>query len=351
MTGYTGVIWDARTTEQLASDLGDGAGPGPLAEAGLAWGRVASEMASAAAEYGTILAAMAVHWESGHTIESFEKLSRLAPWFAEAAAEAGQNAGRAEAQAAAVTVARLTMPNLVEVDLAEEAMRTATAVSAIAPALVGAAAQAERAVHDQRMRAARVMQTYESASETAAKPWKGAPPAPNLVSAQPLAAERAARETAARAAAHTPPKSSSTTPAALAGMPMAAMAGFAVAPVEKTNYVPTTLAGGAPAGTATAGPTAPAHAAQSPHHGPMAPPVAPHGAAAAERVVTRAPSAPEPADELGAAEAAVDPPSTWAEVAIAEKPAVQHVSDDSSDRSLDPRYVHETLVLDHRKGL
>ena len=36
MTGFTGVDWDARTSQQLATDLGHGAGPAPLVDAGLA---------------------------------------------------------------------------------------------------------------------------------------------------------------------------------------------------------------------------------------------------------------------------------------------------------------------------
>ncbi|MDY6808756.1 MAG: PPE domain-containing protein [Actinomycetota bacterium] len=348
MTGFTGVVWDARTTEQLASDLGDGAGPAPLAEAGLAWSRVASELASAAAEYGTILAALGVHWESAHTSESFANLSRLAPWFAEAAAAAGRNAARAEAQSAAVTVARMTMPNLAEVNLAEEAMRTATTVAAIAPALVGAAAHAERALHDQRLRAAQVMHNYESASESAATPWVGAAPAPNLVSGQPLAGERAAREAAARAATQPHPQPS---PAAAAIAPVGLpVAGMVMPSPEKTSYAPTILAGGGPAvSTASPAPAGqPAHAGPA---GPVAPPMTPHGAGAADRFVARAPVVAEPDEPAVAAEAVVEHPSTWAEVAMADTPAVQHVPDTAEGRTLDRRYLDETLSLDHGKGL
>lgn len=348
MTGFTGVVWDARTTEQLVSDLGAGAGPAPLAEAGLAWGRVASELASAATEYGTILATLGVHWESVHTSESFETLSRLVPWFADAAAAAGRNAARAEAQSAAVTVARMTMPNLAEVDLAEEAMRTAATVAAIAPALVGAAAHAERALHDQRLPAAQVMHNYESASESAATPWVGAAPAPNLVSGQPLAGERAAREAMARSAASPHPQPPSPVPAATAavGLPMA---GMVMPSPEKTSYAPTILAGGGPAATtASAAPAAqPTHAAPG---GPVAPPMAPHGAGAADRLVARAPSGPEPGDQAAAADSVVEHPSTWAEVAIADTPAIQHVPDVAEGRPLDRRYLDETLSLEHGKG-
>ncbi|MCX2964462.1 PPE domain-containing protein [Gordonia aquimaris] len=348
MTGFTGVVWDARTTEQLASDLGDGAGPAPLAEAGLAWSRVASELASAAAEYGTILAALGIHWESVHTSESFETLSRLAPWFADAAAAAGRNAARAEAQAAAVTVARMTMPNLAEVDLAEEAMRTASTIAAVAPALVGAAAQAERALHDQRLRAARVMQTYEAASDSAATPWGGAAPAPNLVSGQALAAERAAREAASRAAAPAPPQPQPA-PIAAATAPVGLpLAGMVMPPPEKTGYAPTILAGGGPAPTTSSAPAS--QPTPSPHAGPLAPPMSPHGAGSADRFVTRGPSAPEPDIQAAAAEVEAEPLATWADVAMAQSPAVTHTQDLADSRTLDRRYLDETLSLEHGKG-
>ncbi|AZG48439.1 PPE domain-containing protein [Gordonia insulae] len=348
MTGFTGVVWDARTTEQLALDLGDGAGPAPLVEAGLAWADVAAELGSAGAEYGSILAALGVHWRSSYTSEAFEKLTRLVPWFAEAAAAAGRTAARAETQAAAVTVARMTMPNLAEVDLAEKAKDVATTVSALAPALVGAAAQAERALHDQRMRAARVMETYEAATEPAAQPWPGGPAAPNLVSATALGAERAARETAARAAA----RQATVTPPVAPGASMMGGVGpaLAVPAPEKTRYAPTILAGAGPAAT-TAPVTAPSTGTGTPT-GPVAPPMAPHGAATTERVIARGAGAAEPATDVepSGAAAAADGTATWAELAVAEQPVAHHLSTGHGDRPLDPRYLDETLALDGRTG-
>ncbi|WAC56415.1 PPE domain-containing protein [Gordonia sp. SL306] len=346
MTGFTGVIWDARPTEKLAFDLGDGPGPGPLTDAGLAWATVSAELASAATEYGSILAALGLNWRSPHTSAAFEKLTRLAPWFAETAAAAGRNAGRAEGQAAAVTVARLTMPNIVEVDVAEKAMHAATVVSALAPALLGAAAHAERALHDQKLRAARVMETYEAATESVARPWTDSRPAPDLVSAGPLGAERAARQAAARAAAHPAPPTVSA-PVSMGGIPMG---GVAPPPPEKTGYAPTILAGGAGAGTpvpATNSPSA-APASNTPM-GPMAPHTAP---AATERAVARGRMGPEQTDEThGPSASAADErsSSTWAELAVAEQPVAHHVSD-TGLRPLDPRYLTETLSLDQHRG-
>ncbi|MGC4961984.1 PPE domain-containing protein [Gordonia sp. DT218] len=347
MTGFTGVIWDARPTEKLAFDLGDGPGPGPLTDAGLAWAKVSAELASAATEYGSILATLGLNWRSPHTSAAFEKLTRLAPWFAEAAAAAGRNAGRAEGQAAAVTVARLTMPNLVEVDVAETAMHAASVVSALAPALVGAAAHAERALHDQKLRAARVMETYEAATEPAARPWIDSRPAPDLVSADPLGAERAARQAAARAATH-PAPATSAPPVPMGGIPTG---GVAAPPSEKTRYAPTILAGGAGGGTPV--PATNTSAGSPASNAPMGP-MAPHtGLAATERGATRGPAAPEQADvdeaDGPSASAADERSSTWAELAVAEQPAAHHVSA-SGPRSLDPRYLTETLSLDQHRG-
>ncbi|ROZ83455.1 PPE domain-containing protein [Gordonia sp. OPL2] len=347
MAGFTGVVWDARSTERLSTELGDGAGAGPLTQAGVSWAHLASEMSSAAVEYSSILVALGVHWDSSHTSATFEKLTRLAGWFAEAAAVAGRNAVRAESQAAAVTVARLTMPNLAEVDIAEKAMQTATTLGAIAPALVGAAAHAERALHDQRMRAARVMDTYESATEPAARPWKDGAAAPNLVSAAPLGAERAARETAARVAASRPTPQN---PAGPAPIPVGGLSLGVTAAPEKTRYAPTIVASGSPQSSASA-PVAPAGAGAATPSGPMAP-IAPHGAAAADRVVARGAVADDATEETAAGAAAADDgsPATWADLATADTSVVQHVSGNSASRSLDPRYLDETLSLGSGKG-
>ena len=55
MTGFTGVIWDARTTDRLVSDLSCGVGSAHLIDAGHAWTSVAAEMADAAMEYLSLI--------------------------------------------------------------------------------------------------------------------------------------------------------------------------------------------------------------------------------------------------------------------------------------------------------
>ena len=348
MTGFTGVLWDARTTERLAADLGAGPGPVPLAEAGLAWAAVATELAEASAEYTAILARLGVNWQSDRSVAAVEHLSRLGRWFIEAAGEATEAAARAEAQAAAVTVARLAMPNLAEIDLVDGLRTMATATVAVAPALGGAAAHAERAVQEVKVRAARVMENYEGASEPAARPWRAEHPAPNLVSPGPLEAEQAARETAARAA-HTPPAQGRHAAPVAAPVAVPLIAG-GIGERTKTRYAPTILASGAavpvPVQAATPAPaTTPAA---------VPPPVAP-GAMLAGDDRVRAPRpatevAAEQAPEPSSAAAAADNPVTWAELATSDQPVAQHVS----PATLDPRYLTERLDLDldggHRAG-
>ncbi|MBD0860864.1 PPE domain-containing protein [Gordonia sp. zg691] len=344
MIGFTGINWDARTSEQLAADLGTGPGPAPLVEAGMAWASLAVELGEAGVDFAAVITRLGVHWQSAHTSAAFEKLTRLAPWFAEASTEAAHNAARAQAQAAAVTVARMNMPDLAEVDIVEKLHEIATTATAVAPIIAGAAAQAERAVQQQRMRAARVMQTYEQATEPVAKPWLSGRAAPDLVSGEPLAVEKAA---AARAAAPSVPSPVMPAVAPMPGM----VPGVHLPPAEKSRYATTMLASGqSQAAAPAATPIAPAGAT-----GPGVPPPMAPGLISADRGATIRTTAMD-ADASGesAAEAAesVDGPVTWADLATSDQPAAHYVSaPDSVDRAdvdrgdVDPRYLSETLML------
>ena len=53
--GFTNVVWESRSAEQLARDLTDGPGPMSVGQAGAAWVRVADEWASISQEYDTIV--------------------------------------------------------------------------------------------------------------------------------------------------------------------------------------------------------------------------------------------------------------------------------------------------------
>ncbi|MYR08832.1 PPE domain-containing protein [Gordonia sp. SID5947] len=346
MTGFTGVIWGARSTEKLALDLRAGPGPGPLTDAGFAWHAVSSDLSNAATEYTSILTALGVNWRSPRTDAALETLTRLTSWFAEAAAAAGRNARRAEGQAAAVTVARLSMPDLVEVDVAEKAMQVATVVGVVAPGLVGAAARAEQVLHDQKLRAARVMETYEAATESAARPWEALGPAPDLVFADPLGARRSAQQSAVRtSSAHM--QSPALSPSSV--RPVCAPMGFTLVEcgttpaADKTRYAPTVLAGGVEGGVPVSETDM---AAVSPSPNAPLGPIAAHAGMAPERQATRSSVSPEQAGVAYDRSATVERPMpTWAELAVAEHAVAHHVPN-AAGRPLDPMYLTGTLARD-----
>lgn len=323
MTGFTGIVWDTRTTERLATDLGHGAGPEPIAEAGAAWLHLADELSSAGIEYASILEKLGVHWSSAQTGEVFTALRKLTGWFADAAGAAAANGARAGSHAAAIAVARLAMPGSAEIDLAARAVEAAAVVSAIAPALTGAASIAEHAAHDQRVRAARVMEVYEAATEPVARVWPGAGPAPEIVSAEPLADERAARAAVERA-----------------GHPGASGGRAAASPAPASPAVAPTI-GGIPVfrGSPVSGPMPTIPASATGHAAPppapsteaprtlLAPPVPHTGALAAERVVGRGPqSTTTDESEQSLAGATEGEHAGWDELAVTDHPVAQHVS-------------------------
>lgn len=202
IVGFTGVIWEARPAERLAHDLHHGEGPARLAESGLAWARIGAELADIGVEYAKILADLGMHWQSHSYNHAFDKLTQLAPWFADAAAQAGHTAAKAETQAVATTVALTAMPNPLELQAAkaiQEALQNASKTAG-GGALHAAAATAEHAQQDQKQRASRVMESYEKATTPVAHPWKQPSP-PKIVSGAALAAEEAAREAAEKAKA------------------------------------------------------------------------------------------------------------------------------------------------------
>lgn len=345
MTGFTGVIWDARTTDRLVSDLASGVGPASLIEAGGAWGAVASEMGDAAVEYGTILARMGGSWASTHASEALDRLTALGGWFADAAETAASNAVIAQEQGAAATVARLAMPAAGEVDLVDGLSDLARSVSAVAPVITGAAAHAERARHDQRMRAARVMEAYEQAATPSAQPWHVEDRAPLLVSDAALLAEQSAAS-AARSAAdaanvepHTVTTTNATTRLAGGGSPFGPM----VPPPVTAGYAATTLAA-APQATAAATPTPTSRPMPSES---MPPPVAPSVAATTEQRVTRTVAvAADRGEPVCGAGIAHEPPATWAAAGVAVTSQVTIDSGvESGSPTIDPAYLEQTLRL------
>ncbi|MRH88647.1 PPE domain-containing protein [Nocardia sp. SYP-A9097] len=171
--GFTGQIWEARPPEQLARDLVTGVGAVPAAEAGLAWARVSAGFAAAAIDYERILENLSSAWESTNSKQFIERIRALRDWFATSAAEAANNAAQAESHAAAYEIARLAMPDADDVEklkhLREMLEQLGTAIGA---PMLAKLAQTDTDSDTVKAVAARVMRTYEGATETLATPWE-----------------------------------------------------------------------------------------------------------------------------------------------------------------------------------
>lgn len=346
MTGFTGVVWHARTTDRLAADLATGVGPASLVDAGVAWAHVAAELAEVAVDYAAVLERIRDSWQSSHAHAALDQLETLGRWMADVAEDATVNAVRAEEQGAAAAVARLSMPATAEVELVDGLHDLARSVSAVAPVISGAAAYAERARHDQRMRAARVMETYEQAATPAARQWHVEHRAPLLVSDAALHAERAAATvstgTSDRAGRRTPP--SSAPEVANGGTVAVVPAGI---PSQiRTGYAATTLA----SATHAAIPAAATHAQSPKPPEPTPPPMAPVvGATPEYRAAPRAAAMPrEVATEEHTCCASItrDLPATWADLGVAATSHVESTVDaESGSSTIDPAYLDQTLRL------
>ncbi|WP_328409273.1 PPE domain-containing protein [Nocardia sp. NBC_00403] len=191
VVGFTGVIWQARPTDQLARDLTTGRGAAPMAEAGAAWAKLAASFGAAVLEYDQIVAKIRESWRSTESEVVIERITTLRDWLADAAVAAGQNAGRAGGQAVAHEVARLAMPHIAEIAALETARQgIEQAGAALGAPLVAAAAEVDTQQDLVKSNAARVMQSYESATAPLATPWQHRQP-PVIASSAALEAEQA----------------------------------------------------------------------------------------------------------------------------------------------------------------
>lgn len=330
MTGFTNVVWEARPAKQLATDLYAGAGDGPLIAAALGWTQVSALLADAGVDYVRILARLGISWESVAGDAAFGKLASFADWFSDAAASAADSAARAGAQAAATTVARISMPGLPEMQITEDIHAAAVAVGAATGAPIGGvAADAERAALDQKQRAARVMESYEAATEPVARGWT--PPRPaEIVSPDALAAEQAVRQAARAVPAHSEP-----TAGAAPGGGIGGYAPVSGAP-RQTRFATTILAGS----TASTGPVQPvpqsAGARPAVPAAPMAPLVGAPGQggdSVARRSPANAGAGIDPAGAPASGVESLEDVAVAAAVVLGDHP--------------DPRYRSGTLDLPH----
>ncbi|MFF0491331.1 PPE domain-containing protein [Nocardia sp. NPDC004068] len=198
--GFTGVVWEAREAGKLATDLTTGPGPVPMAEAGAAWARLAAAFGAAVVEYEVILTALRGAWQSSASDAVHERITTLRDWLGDTAGAAANNSARAEAQAAAYELARLTMPNAGEIAALEAVQRSIEQIGTAMGAPIKAVAAATDTEADAaKATASRVMRTYEAATEPLATPWTHVDP-PELTAGTSLAAEQAGAPAAGPAA-------------------------------------------------------------------------------------------------------------------------------------------------------
>ncbi|MFC3964566.1 PPE domain-containing protein [Nocardia jiangsuensis] len=226
--GFTGVVWEAREPDRLARELTTGAGAVPLAEAGAAWADLAGTFGAAVLEYEQIVQRMRGAWRSGTSRAVLDRVATLRDWLIDASAAAGSNALRAQTQAAAHELARLTMPNAADIAAIREVQRTLEQMTAAMGAPIRAiAAQTDEDADVAKAAASRVMRTYEAATEPLAVPWSQQQP-PVLASPAALAAEQGG---APRPAPSTP-----VVPVAAPGFGGFGGVGIAPVPRVKTAY-------------------------------------------------------------------------------------------------------------------
>ncbi|MBA0047881.1 PPE domain-containing protein [Mycobacteroides sp. LB1] len=199
--GFTDVVWDSRSTEQLARDLTDGPGPTSIGEAGAAWVRIANALATASADYKKILDTLRTAWMSDGSSAVIGRIESLGEWLEATALNAAANGQRAEEAAVANTVAVLAMPSVteaVENKARHDMMASLEAYNGAV--LTGTFAEFDEQATADQANAAQVMAQYEEAVTPLATPWEEPPP-PEVVSGAALKAETEAKNAAEKAAA------------------------------------------------------------------------------------------------------------------------------------------------------
>ncbi|KQY33238.1 MULTISPECIES: PPE domain-containing protein [Nocardia] len=257
--GFTGVVWEAREPQRLATELTTGSGPIPMADAAAAWTRLAAALGAAVLDYEQVLTTLRGAWQSGRSDEVWQRVSTLRDWLLETAAAATANAARMHAQVLAYEVAALAMPNTADIAAIAEMQKALEAVGAVLGAPIKAVAAHNDAEADMaKAVASRVMRSYEAATEPLADPWLHVPPPP-IVPEAALAAEQSGAQTA-----------SATTASSMPGIGMLGLGGLPALPAPvQTAYRAPVFAQSATAVAPSAQPTPVATAAG--HSTPIAP--------------------------------------------------------------------------------
>ena len=188
--GFTGVVWYPRGATVNSTTLNGGIGPAPLSAASSAWASLASSYADATLTLTKVMADLCVGWGGIAADAALAKLAPFHAWTDQSSVLAGATATKAAALATAHTVARATMPSLVEIAAVQAAK---VAAHTVGGSLAGAGAAAEAADRAMDLRAALVMEAYESASSIAATPasFTSPPPLSNASSGGPAVAPQA----------------------------------------------------------------------------------------------------------------------------------------------------------------
>ncbi|MBA0047862.1 PPE domain-containing protein [Mycobacteroides sp. LB1] len=198
--GFTNVVWEARSTEQLARDLTEGAGPTSMGEAGAAWVRIANAHATASEDYKKILDTLRAAWSSDGSNAVISRLEAMVEWLSATALNSAANGQRAEEAAVANTVAVLAMPSVTEAVESRARHDMMASLEAYNGAVLsGTFAEFDENATTDLANAALVMTQYEEAVTPLAEPWEEPPP-PQVVNGDALRAEKDAKEAAGKAA-------------------------------------------------------------------------------------------------------------------------------------------------------
>ncbi|OBG99292.1 PPE domain-containing protein [Mycobacterium sp. E3247] len=189
--GFTDVVWQSRSTEQLARDLTDGPGPAPVGEAGASWERVARELAGVSTDFDKLVDRLRDAWTSQASTAAVGRLEEFGRWLQALALSAATNGQRAEKAAMATTEAWLAMPSVPEALQAKATHDMMASLAAYSGAvLTGRFAELDEAATTSHADAAAVMAHYEDAVSDLAQPWDQASP-PQVSRNGPAPAEHA----------------------------------------------------------------------------------------------------------------------------------------------------------------
>jgi hypothetical protein len=246
--GFTNIVWESRSTAQLAGDLTDGPGPASVGEAGAAWVRVANEFAAVSADYDKLVERLKAVWDSEGSAAVARRLEAFGKWLHDMSLAAATNGQRAEEAAVANTEAVLAMPSVSEAMQAKAAQEMLASLAAYNGAiLTGTFAEFDEAARADQANAATVMHQYEDAVTALAQPWEQPIPDAACQGAAP-ATEHAAATASQQAAAGAGGGAVGAAP-----MPLAAWTAPAVKSSADAKHLQRTSFSGAQTGTGVIG--------------------------------------------------------------------------------------------------